>query len=226
MRAIDLTGRRFGRLVVMELAGRRTMSGRTRWAYRCLCDCGNQNIVMGKNLIAGNSNSCGCLKLDLCAQLTPDDKWFRGKISIDPDAGCWLWSGRIMRGGYGHGYGRKGMRTNCAHRLVYDRLVGPIPPGHDLDHLCRVRRCVNPDHLEPVTRSENLRRGLTGKHYRVRTECAKGHPLVGANVIHGVRKGHVAADGKPVDFATRLCRICANARKRTRRLLARTGAQT
>jgi len=73
--------------------------------------------------------------------------------------GCWLFTGALKPNGYGAveipGPGPKSVRV---HRLVYEHVVGPIPEGLDLDHLCRVRNCVNPDHLEPVTRSENLRR--------------------------------------------------------------------
>lgn len=76
-------------------------------------------------------------------------------------AGCWLWTGTIAPNGYGY-FAIKG-RSQQAHRVAYELLVGPIPDGLDLDHLCRVRACVNPDHLEPVTRSENNRRGFEAR---------------------------------------------------------------
>lgn len=69
---------------------------------------------------------------------------------------CWLWTGCINDKGYGSV--RLGRRSIGAHRLGYQLLVGPIPSGLDLDHLCRVTRCVRPGHLEPVTRSENSHR--------------------------------------------------------------------
>lgn len=69
---------------------------------------------------------------------------------------CWLWTGYVAAGGYGEFH--LAGRTRKAHRVAYELLVGPVPEGLDLDHLCRVRRCVNPEHLEPVTRQENLRR--------------------------------------------------------------------
>src|SRR5919108_4372047 len=72
-------------------------------------------------------------------------------------SGCWLWTGFIMRNGYGRLTNRLG-RTALAHRLMYEETIGPIPKGMDLDHLCRVRRCINPDHLEPVPRRVNLER--------------------------------------------------------------------
>jgi hypothetical protein len=70
---------------------------------------------------------------------------------------CWIWQ-RSLRNGYGQ-LARCQNGERYAHRFYYIELRGPIPAGLDLDHLCRIRACVNPDHLEPVTRAENLRRG-------------------------------------------------------------------
>lgn len=73
-----------------------------------------------------------------------------------PGSGCWIWTGSKGEDGYGSvRYRRKVWR---AHRAAYTILVGPIPFGLELDHLCRVRACVNPSHLEPVTGEENIRR--------------------------------------------------------------------
>jgi hypothetical protein len=72
------------------------------------------------------------------------------------DSGCWRWTGSVGSSGYGHIVVNR--HGKCAHRAVYEVAVGPIPDGLELDHLCVNRSCVNPDHLEPVTRSENLRR--------------------------------------------------------------------
>ena len=89
------------------------------------------------------------------------------------DAGCWQWNGSTTRNGYGQL--RIGGKHWMAHRFSYNELVGKIPDGKDLDHLCRNRRCVNPKHLEPVTRSVNLARGDTGKFKKRRVHCYRGH---------------------------------------------------
>lgn len=73
------------------------------------------------------------------------------------DTPCWIWQRAIGSDGYGN-LGLNGKFWK-AHRFIYQREVGPIPEGLTLDHLCRVRCCVNPDHLEPVTNAENVRRG-------------------------------------------------------------------
>lgn len=78
---------------------------------------------------------------------------------VEKTDGCWLWTGGTTTAGYGVYSVVKGEMTT-AHRIVYELLVGPIPEGMQLDHLCRVRRCVRPEHLEPVTPLVNTRRAL------------------------------------------------------------------
>lgn len=78
------------------------------------------------------------------------------KVDKTGPGGCWLWIGTIN--GAGYGTFRLNGETIGAHRAVYEHVVGPIPAGLHIDHLCRVRNCVNPEHLEPVTPSENIRR--------------------------------------------------------------------
>lgn len=124
---------------------------------------------------------------------------FWAKVQID-SAGCWLWTACKVRAGYGH-FRYEG-KPRSAHRVAYVALVGAIPSDLTLDHLCRVRNCVNPNHLEPVTGAENTRRGNSGKHQASRTHCPRGHEYTPENIYH-------AKNG-----TERACRTCSQDRSR------------
>lgn len=107
--------------------------------------------------------------------------WERFWDRIEIDGDHWLWRGEVDRGGYGHVRHRGPRRL--VHRVVYELFVGPIPHGLTLDHLCRIRHCTNPEHLEPVTMTENLHRGVSPSAINFRTIfCKRGHLLQGDNV--------------------------------------------
>lgn len=111
----------------------------------------------------------------------------RGGYTPEPNTGCWLWDKALNESGYGVVWVNDRMLR--AHRVMYELEKGPIPPGLLLDHLCRVRSCVNPQHLEPVTALENSRRGDCGAYQKARTHCPQGHEYTTANTYR-YRKGN------------------------------------
>lgn len=122
-----------------------------------------------------------------------DDR-FWAKVDVGHPLGCWEWTGALSTKGYGRF--NAGPALCQAHRYAYEALIGPIPDGLELDHLCRNRICVNPDHLEPVTTAENLRRGAGGP----RPRCLRGHAFSESNTYY-----------RP-DNGRRQCRACRRER--------------
>lgn len=117
------------------------------------------------------------------------------RVSVGDE--CWPWLGRLDRRGYGrYSFNRI---TGFAHRAVYELLVGPIPAGLEIDHLCRNPRCVRPSHLEPVTHAENMRRAR-------KDVCPQGHPFTPENT-------YIPRNGRG-----QRCRTCN--RERVRRITA------
>jgi hypothetical protein len=117
---------------------------------------------------------------------------------VDASGDCWEWTASRL-----HGYGQSWMggRLRYAHRVAYELLLGPIPESLYIDHLCRNRGCVNPDHLELVTFRENTLRGFSFSARNARkTHCKRGHPFTPDNV-------KILAEGG------RRCRACTRALK-------------
>lgn len=108
------------------------------------------------------------------------DERFWAKVDRRSDAECWLWLAATAGAGYGQ-FGANGKSVR-AHRYAYEALVGPIPDGLEIDHLCNIRLCVNPGHMEPVTHAENVRRGL-------RLNTIRG-PLDGTTALEVTRRAH------------------------------------
>ncbi len=123
---------------------------------------------------------------------------FWSKVEKVATTDCWLWTGALNSRGYGC-WGVEG-KSQLTHRLAYEALVGPIPDGLTIDHLCRVRACCNPAHLEPVSTGENTRRALS---YPI-TVCPSGHAYTPENTLRN-------------SAGNRHCRVCQNARRRVAR---------
>ena len=112
---------------------------------------------------------------------------FWDKVERTSFSECWHWVAFTNASGYGT-FGFDGT-VRLAHRVSYEELVGSIPEGLEIDHLCRVRNCVNPRHLEPVTTQENTARGEAGAYNKVKTHCPQGHPYSGDNLYLHTRRG-------------------------------------
>lgn len=119
------------------------------------------------------------------------------RCAVD-EKGCWLWPGATNDKGYGQI--KDGGVTLYTHIVTHEEKYGPVPEGLELDHLCRVRRCANPDHTEAVTRLVNVQRGEAGANMRAKVACPQGHPYDEANTIR--RRGR------------RFCRTCKRVRDR------------
>ena len=141
------------------------------------------------------------------AERTTTAERFWSKVDTSDRDGCWLWTASHHPAGYGQFY--DGDRLIYAHRFAYEHLVGPIPAGLHIDHLCRTPACVRPDHLEPVTNRENNLRGVSPAAANARVnECKNGHPYDLVNT-------YWRPDGK------RDCRTCK--RERLRKFRAEYG---
>lgn len=125
---------------------------------------------------------------------------FWAKVYFPPcEDDCWTWTAYSNRLGYGSFHPSPGTAAP-AHRVAYEMVVGPVPDGLVIDHLCRNPSCVNPAHLEPVTQQENVRRGLKGQMV---THCPQGHEYNDATTYIDPR-------------GRRHCRVCRRGRSKQR----------
>lgn len=122
-------------------------------------------------------------------------------LKVEPTGFCWYWTGGLNPGGYGRFFVER-KSSVAAHRFAYEALVGLIPDGLKLDHLCRNRLCVNPDHTEPVTNRVNTLRGFGPTAQNARAmQCSDGHEFTEENT-------YVNRAG------SRVCRTCMRAAQR------------
>ena len=127
---------------------------------------------------------------------------FEAKFVPEPNTGCWLWF--ACTNDWGYGMFRVDGKARCAHVLAWRFYCGEVPAGYEVDHKCRVRLCVNPDHLEPVTHAENVRRGASpwGGVLAFKTHCLRGHEYTPENTL---RSRHTYNGS-----IMRQCRTCKN----------------
>jgi hypothetical protein len=167
---------------------------------------------------------CNKCYLQLLRQLPPEERQHRPQYVTVRESlvahrrinenGCWIWAGAVLPTGYVQMTWRG--RTSLIHRASYSEFVGPIPAGLQIDHLCRVRNCFNPEHLEPVTAQENILRSpiALATKWAARTHCEHGHEFTPENIQWQRRRDRPSK-------GYRRCRTCERLRKQARRRAAR-----
>ena len=139
---------------------------------------------------------------------------FMDKVSPEPNSGCWLWTAACNSDGYGHF--KVSGRGRMAHVIARELFIGKVKEGLELDHLCRVRCCVNPYHVEPVTHKENVNRGISSpdaivNRQKSKTHCPKGHAYDAENTFIYHRRDN---------YRQRQCRTCHRESEKMRRARA------
>jgi hypothetical protein len=122
----------------------------------CGCECGARTSIATRNERSRGVKKGEPRRYVRGHHRRKKDRWV--PVQLDHPTPCWIWRLARNRDGYGVAWSRHGKMT-LAHRVEYEKHIGPVPEGLTLDHLCRERGCVNPEHVEPVTQAENNRRG-------------------------------------------------------------------
>jgi hypothetical protein len=155
--------------------------------------CGNDKCVNPKHLYLGalkDNSEFVRQKKKLLEKDTLMQRFNEKWIPV-PESGCWLWTGALGGDGYGAIYSDRDRKKIKAHQAAYELYKGELTPGLNIDHLCRVHCCVNPNHLEEVTHVENMRRGIVWDFNKKKTHCPKGHEYSGNN-LYITTRGHRA----------------------------------
>ena len=164
-------------------------------------------VLGGESALADYSREKGGIVMPQACRRPRGSVWERFHTKFIPvtESGCWIWMSEISNNGYGRmrdSYKVKRM----AHRIAWELYFGPIQEDLEIDHLCRVRCCVNPAHLEPVTARINIFRGNGGwLKNKSKTHCPQGHPYSGGNLI--------------AERRSRRCRTCHNHHQRAKKIL-------
>jgi HNH endonuclease len=177
----------------------------------CLCGCGQKTGIAKSN----RPQFGWVIGEPVSYVMNHSKRKWRNRFTVDPVSGCHNWDGPITRKGYG------GIQGTLAHAFFYRMLVGEVPKGYTIDHLCRNRRCVNVEHLEAVPHIVNCHRGEQTKLTDEQVEEIRSRPFSGYrhNVrlaaefkvsigeIEGIRYGGSRTKKEPANFVSKLSRV-------------------
>jgi hypothetical protein len=176
-------------IAIGAVNGQLTVIGMKGRLLRCRCACGTERDLYASKFKPNSVLSCGC---SAHPKGVIDTAKLAAKMELfsipEPNTGCTLWLKHLAPNGYGTV--AVGGRVRYAHRVAFELAKGPIPSGLQIDHLCRVRSCINPQHLEAVTQKVNWFRGFSPPALNAKkTHCRRGHLLDSRHFVYGKARG-------------------------------------